>query len=69
MNKISITAEMINGISELDYKSQINIIMYYIEYFLRGNMEIELTELEQFIINTWIDDELARNNYTIRKGE
>ncbi len=69
MRKITITAEMINEISELEYESQTKIIMSYIEFFLRGDMGLELSELEQFILNKWVDDELARNNYTLKQEE
>ncbi len=69
MRKITITTEMINEISELEYESQTKIIMSYIEFFLRGDMGLELSELEQFILNKWVDDELARNNYTLKQEE
>jgi hypothetical protein len=63
--KISITNEMYDETKDLPYESQVKLIMAYTTYFFRGNIEsFDFTELEQYIFNKWIDDELSRDKYT-----
>lgn len=62
MNKITITSEMYDEIKDLSYESQVKLMMAYTTYFFRGNIEsFEFTELEQYIFNKWIDNELSRD--------
>ena len=60
MTSISITKQMYEDIKDLESTSQITIVMAYISYFYVGNIEsFELSELEQYILNKWIDEELS----------